>query len=106
MADAGGGDDADAEKGGMDMGEDESTAQRCFFACLDCLAATIRFLVAVWNGVRYVARHISYPIKQTVIRCTDGCRRWYRPYLAKKAQDSNAVPSFGYGQSRVPDFKY
>mmetsp|Transcript_104133 Transcript_104133/g.277060 ORF Transcript_104133/g.277060 Transcript_104133/m.277060 type:complete len:164 (-) Transcript_104133:202-693(-) len=101
-----GGGGGDAEKGGgMDMGEEESKFKLCFYACLDFLAAIMRGLVALWNGIKYVAKRIFFPLKETAITCIDCWGRWYRPYKSKRAPDSG-VPSFGQGGQGVPNFQY
>lgn len=71
--DAGG----EAEKGNAkEKGEEESRAKLCFFACLDCMAAAVRACVAAWNGFKWLAKRVSYPIKEAVLSCVDSWKRW------------------------------
>mmetsp|Transcript_36248 Transcript_36248/g.100627 ORF Transcript_36248/g.100627 Transcript_36248/m.100627 type:complete len:112 (-) Transcript_36248:135-470(-) len=90
---------------GKEKHTEESTSKLCFFACLDCLASVARGIVAAWNGIRWVARRVSYPIKEVIVACIDSWARWYQPYRAKRPQ-APTVPWFTHGGQGVPDFQY
>mmetsp|Transcript_134837 Transcript_134837/g.234398 ORF Transcript_134837/g.234398 Transcript_134837/m.234398 type:complete len:106 (+) Transcript_134837:140-457(+) len=62
------------EESTADMGEsEESVFHKCCLGCLDCMAAVIRCITAVWHTFVWMFQRSCYPVKEFVIDSYDSC---------------------------------
>mmetsp|Transcript_38452 Transcript_38452/g.86693 ORF Transcript_38452/g.86693 Transcript_38452/m.86693 type:complete len:113 (-) Transcript_38452:49-387(-) len=70
----------------------KETLQPYLFAFLDCVVTVIRFFVSFFKGLFWCASVVTYPCKERIYSCMDGCDKCLHPYKAKLTRVD--VPSF------------